>query len=406
LRSTFVSESARAKALQSRITVLTAQLAKIRKEAGNVDQAEDSIAELQRTKKLQEKNYEYFAENLEQSHFDQVLGAGRAYNVSVIQAASPSSLVTDVPRLMAIIGFGSFALAVALALIFEIYFDKSVKRPVDIADRLGLPLFISIPRLASCLPARTNGKRLPSTLTALVPGQKPGDSAVGRSTVTPPATQNVEIAPWDPRHVLRPFCEALRDRLITIFDVNNLSHKPKLIAVTSCSTGAGVSSVASSLASALSDTGDGNVLLVDMGKKHGTSHQFSRGDLACGVDDLLQSQNRGHALVHENLYLATESTNGDTMPMALPKRFKDLVPKLRASDYDCVIFDMPAVSQVSVTPRLARYMDVIVIVVESEKTDSDVVKQVYSLLAQSKTNVGVVLNKERNYLPRRFQSEF
>jgi hypothetical protein len=44
--------------------------------------------------------------------------------------------------------------------------------------------------------------------------------------------------------------------------------------------------------------------------------------------------------------------------------------------------------------------------VESEKTDSDVVKQVYSLLAQSKTNVGVVLNKERNYLPRRFQPEF
>jgi len=219
------------------------------------------------------------------------------------------------------------------------------------------------------------------------------------------APGTTDIAPWDPRHVLRPFCETLRDRLIAFFDINNLTHKPKLVAVTSCSPGAGVSTVATGLAASLSETGEGNVLLVNMGEKDGAVHQFYKGDLACGLDEFLEKSNRENALVQDKLYVVSENPNSNGLPVPLPRRFKNLVPKLRASDYDYIIFDMPAVTQVSITPRLARFMDFVVMVVESENTNRDVVKQACSVLSESKTNVGVVLNKGRNYLPKFLSQE-
>jgi len=203
---------------------------------------------------------------------------------------------------------------------------------------------------------------------------------------------------------MRPFYEALRDRLITFFEVKNLTHKPKLVALTSCLEGAGVTTIAAGLAASLSETGDGNVLLVEMNQQ-GAAHQFYQGDLACGLDDALEADKRGGALVQDNLYVATEATGNDRLPQALPKRFKHLVPRLKASDYDYIIFDMPPISQISMTPRLARFMDMVLMVVESEKTDRQVVKRASSMLAESGANVGVVLNKGRTYVPRRLLQE-
>ena len=81
------------------------------------------------------------------------------------------------------------------------------------------------------------------------------------------------------------------------------------------------------------------------------------------------------------------------------------MPKLKASDYDYIIFDMPPVSQISPTAKLAQFMDMVFMVVEAEKTDRDVVKRATDLLAESKHHVGIVLNKSHNYVPRRLSQE-
>jgi len=95
------------------------------------------------------------------------------------------------------------------------------------------------------------------------------------------------------------------------------------------------------------------------------------------------------------------SSNSDKLSRNLPQRFSKLVPKLKASDFDYIIFDMPPVSQISVTPRLAGLMDMVLLVIEAEKTDRDVVEKATNLLAQSKAHVGAVLNKTHNYIPKR-----
>src|SRR5439155_23841510 len=152
-------------------------------------------------------------------------------------------------------------------------------------------------------------------------------------------------------------------------------------------------------------TGDGNVLLVDMNLQQGAAHHFYRGALECGLDDALENGKRHTALVQDNLYVVSESTNGDRLPRVLPKRFKHLVPKLKASDYDYIIFDMPPISQISATSRLAGFMDMVFVVVESEKTDRDVMSRATALLLESKANLGIILNKSRAYVPKLLQQE-
>ena len=90
----------------------------------------------------------------------------------------------------------------------------------------------------------------------------------------------------------------------------------------------------------------------------------------------------------------------------VPLQFSRFVPKLKASDYDYIIFDMPPVGQTSVTAKVARYMDMVLMVVESEKTDRDVAKRAGLLLAESNATVATVLNKQKTYVPRWLQQEF
>jgi Mrp family chromosome partitioning ATPase len=212
------------------------------------------------------------------------------------------------------------------------------------------------------------------------------------------------VASWEERHELRPFFETLRDRLMTYFEMINLTHKPKLVAVTSCCEGAGVTTTAAGLASALSEIGDGNVLLVNMSARDGEAHHFYKGKLANRIEDVLAGQKRDHAQVQDHLYVVKEMGPADSLPRVLPKRFSHLVPLMKASDYDYIIFDMPPVNEISITPRLARFMDMVLLVIESEKTSREAGMRAASLLAESKTNVGLVLNKNRSYLPKRLQN--
>jgi polysaccharide biosynthesis transport protein len=204
---------------------------------------------------------------------------------------------------------------------------------------------------------------------------------------------------------LTPFYEALRDRLILSFEHRNLVHKPKLVAITSCGEGSGVSTVASGLAASLSETGDGNVLLVDMNNADGVAHYFRKGKLECGLADALRRDRRESAMVQDNLYVVAEKPTDGELPRVIHKRFSSLLPQLRASDYDYIIFDMPPLSQISPTTRIVPFMDMAFLVVESEKTGQETVKRAIALLSQAQAHFGIVLNKTRSYLPRRFQTE-
>jgi uncharacterized protein involved in exopolysaccharide biosynthesis/Mrp family chromosome partitioning ATPase len=387
--------AAQISALEARIKVLNSQLSQIQSDAAKMDESREIISELKQREQREEAELEYFQRNLEQARIDTMIGAGKAPNIGVIQSPSPpvKQWPKKLKKMAAILAVGGIATGLALAFLIEMFLDRSLKRPVEIEAKLGLPLFISIPDFTKngCPRAKIEGKK-----TLLL-----------TETAGKDASENAALAPWNRQHPLRRFCEGLRDRLIVHFEVKNVTHKPKLVAVTSCAKGAGVSSVAAGLAASLSETGDGNVLLVDMNVEGGAAQQFYKGKLGCGVDAALEVEARKGAQIQENLYVATQPMSaGENLPSVLPKHLMGLIPKLRASDYDYIIFDMPAVTQTSMTPRLARLMDMVLLVIESEKTNQEVAKKVISLLGESKANVTTVLNKTHSYVPAKLHQEF
>jgi Mrp family chromosome partitioning ATPase len=398
------AETIQVGALKAKLDFLNSQLVQARVDEAKVEDMETTIVELQRKKDLLEAQYRYFSSSLEQARFDEALGAGKLSNISVAQAPSPPYRdLNALNKLLAMVAAGGLLGGIALAFLIELYLDQTLKRPVEVETRLRLPLFLSIPDTAR------NGFEIPGTgSNGHLRLKAPGSQTAAGETGDAAKAEKMEVALWDPGHNLHPFFEALRDRLVTYFDVNNLTRNPKLVAVMSCAKGAGVTTIAAGLAATLSETGEGNVLLVDMTRGQGAAHPFYKGKPACSLTDLLEDQKdqkKDSAQVQENLYLVSEGINGSKVPSILPRQFAYLVPKLRASDYDYIIFDMPPVSQISVTSKLGRLMDVNLMVVESEKTDRELVKQASAMVAGEKANVGLVLNKKRTYVPQWLHQE-
>ena len=383
-------------ALPLRVKILQQQLMRLQSDAARLDEAEARINDLLRKKQVQESSYKYFANSLEEARINEALGPGHVSNINRIQQPSPpyKDFAAFYKKVCLLI-FGGLGAGLAWAFLIEFFLDHSVKRAGEVEGKLHLPCFLSIPDLGQ----NKRAVKAAAARRQLAAAQPNGDSPAAAGLV--PATHDLEANAWHINHALDTHYDALRDRLVLYFESINLTRKPKLVAITSTNRGAGVSTIAAGLAASLSETGDGRVLLVDMNREHGAAQQFFNGQPSCKLDDALLSDKRDHAMVKDNLYVVSESSHSDQLTRVLPKRFATLVPQLKASDYDYIIFDMPPVTQTSITTRLAGFMDTVMLVIESEKTDREVVQQANALLSKSKANVSAILNKTRQYVPSR-----
>jgi Mrp family chromosome partitioning ATPase len=102
----------------------------------------------------------------------------------------------------------------------------------------------------------------------------------------------------------------------------------------------------------------------------------------------------------DNLYLATASPVADERNKPMLKRFYNLIPLMKGSDFDYIVFDLPPFTPTSPSLGLAGFMDRTVLVVEADKDRQDTLKRVYSELTERRSNVSLVLNKAESYLPR------
>lgn len=386
------SQTLQPASLQAKIPVLKEEIAQMQGEAFKVDEAEAKITDLQRKKEMLEENYQNFAASLERSRIDETLGPGRVSNISAVETPTPpfKDYKKQIKAMCLIIGGGIFA-GLAWAFFIEFYLDTSVRRSKEIESQLKLPLLISIPDIS-----RNGHKRLIQAAERRQLQFQNGDGSDNEI--------NSGILSWETSSCLNPFYDALRDRLVNYFEAADAAFRPKLVSVTGTEKGCGVSAIAAGIATSLAETGE-RVLLVDMKLEHGVAQQFFLGRPCCGLDEALAVETRDYALVQENLYVVTAGSPDERFQRILPRLFVSLLPRIKASDYNYVIFDMPPVSQTSITSRLASFMDMVLLVIQSEKTGRDTALQAVDLLAASKTKVGVVLNKTRKYIPDRIHRE-
>ena len=391
------TQIAEIKRLTARVNGLGGILSNLQFEASRVVEREPRIAELERTRNEWQKRYDAVVARLAQTTKTEATADGNVINMSVVQNPTPPGL--DTKKMFKLVGgvlAGCIGLGLGLAFLIDLVLDRSIKVSADVERHLRMPVFLAIPHTS-----RIERLRLPGiTSREPVSPQSLGTDAAGRKT-------SLALAPWDPEHHLKAYAEGLRERVRTYFEINDMNmKKPKLVALTGCGKGTGVSTLASGLAAELSKTGDGNVLLVDMNGEQGTAHSFYMGKPGCGITQVLEPDGRAEAQVQEKLFVASlDHGTSAELAMVLPKRFSYLVPKLKASDYDYIIFDMPPVSPTSPTPRLASHMDLSLLILESERTGQRAATKAKELMRESRANVAAVLNKCRQHVPEALSQE-
>jgi len=416
-------QSVRIRALQARAATLRGQLAELREEGERIDEVEIEINELERRKELEETNYKNLVISRESTRLEEDLRASRTNNISVIQ--SPSLGKVDNMKKIQIaggMGAGLAAIGLAWAFVVDLLLDRSIKRPTEIQRNLRIPLFMSLPDLSDKRYRKRNRRSNRTEVSAIGKSKileaskspdkfQPKSATLQAAAISQPeiygavpAEESKEISPWDEKYPLSEHFEALRDRVITYFESKNLVHKPKLIGMTGLGERSGVSTIASGLAGSLSKVGEGNVLLVDMTLGSDIAQQFYKGKSVVDLDEVLDGrEEESHA--DGNLYVVAEGTGGTKLPRIMPQRFNKIMPKLRASDFDYIVFDLPPVSTISSTPRLATFMDVVLLVMESEETNRDVANQALDMLSESKAHLGGILNKAKSHVPRKLEQD-
>jgi len=372
---------------QAKIETLKARLSDIQRRTKQLSELAPQIEDLERKKEMDEANYKYFAASLEKARIDEALDPSKMPNISAVQRPSPPGLETKKrdKLALALVG-GGVAFGIVLALLRGLVLNQTVGRPLQLETQLHIPLMLSIPYRNGHFGLPRNGS--PANPGALTTGRR-----------------RAKLAPWDADHFIRPYCDAIRDRLGLYFELNHLTHKPKLVGVTSVSEEGGTSTLAAGLAASLSETNDGKVLLVDVNLGPEEVHPFFKGKPAYPLNKALKPSD-SIASAADNLYLATVGSPSTGGPAQLGlKKFFDMMPNMKASDFDYIIFDMPPLDQTSPTWGMAAFMDKLLLVVEAEKNNREGIKRSYGKLIAERNNVAVLVNKSRSYVPKWLDSE-
>ncbi len=381
-------QSAKAKiaGTQAKVEALKARLQDIEQRTKQLSQLGPQIEDLERKREMDETNYKYFAASLEKARIDEALDPSKMPNISAVQRPSPPSLVTKIRDKIALaLAGGGITLGIAIALLRGLVLNQTIGRPLQLETQLHIPLMLSIPYANGHFSLPRNGSQNTGALTK--------------------QRRNAKLAPWEAGHFIRPYCDAIRDRLGLYFELNHLTHKPKLVGVTSVSDQGGTSTLAAGLAASLSETNDGKVLLVDVNLGPEEVHPFFKGKPAYPLTKALKPSD-SIASAADNLYLATVGSPNSGGPAQLGlKKFFDMMPNMKASDFDYIIFDMPPLDQTSPTWGMAAFMDKLLLVVEAEKNNREVIKRSYGKLTTERKNVAVVVNKARSYVPKWLDSE-
>lgn len=388
------------KLLKRSVEGISNQLAMVKTQAFRLDDFDRQITELERQRAVEQKSIDGIQGLLDQARQADSKTPGRVLGMYLTQSPTPAG--PDMKKLIKLVGMafgGSVGLGIGIAFLIDMVLDRTIRRRQDVTRHLRLPVFLTIPD--------TNWRNrihFPWLLTNGHAKVSPHDEMREEPQKAPPT---MAVAEWNPTNHLLSHVEGLRERLITHFEVHNVNHKPKLVGVTSCDHGAGVTTLASGLAAALSKTGDGTALLVDMNTADGRTHSFYRGKPGCGPTEMPDESEEAEAALNPNLSLTSvqDQRKHDRLARLLPPSFNHLVPKLKATEYDYIVFDMPRVSPRSVTPRLSGQMDIVLMVIESERTGQQRASRSMALMREARATVVAVLNKCRDYVPARLAND-
>lgn len=389
------TERAQLAAITAKIEVLKVHM----EEIGNLFKEQYAIGAkidvLERRKQMEDAEYRSLEERLKDAKLRETLDPSRMPNITLVQTPTEPIKTYDekIQKIAMGLAAGGFVIGVGLAFVIELLFDRRVKRPTEIQTRLQLPLLLSIPFTR------------PKDRGGLMFSNESSSQRIGQGGMTlsmPKDSETSQSEVGRSNHFIHRYAETIRDRIIFNFEINNLTHKPKLVAVTGLSEGAGASTVAAGLAKSFSNISGVKVLLVDLSSVHpedspifGEVHRHS-------LNGALQlAGNSKFRETAEKLYYASATARRDDSGLTTfsPMHLYELMPQLQASDFDYIIFDMPPIDQISRTLTMAGMMDKVLLILDAENTSRDALLWGYSELVKGKADVSCIFNKSRSPVP-------
>jgi Mrp family chromosome partitioning ATPase len=370
--------------LQARLTELNRQREEVFQRYKTIEGSENTIVDLERRKRSLEDKLRQYESNLEKARLDQAIDSSKNTNITLVQAPTPAGRnMIKLYQLMAGALFGMLAAGIGLGFVIEMFLDGSLKRPKDVEGKARIPLFVTIPEFGA------NGRpRL-----KLSRKERRDPSLIDSTGLV----RKGEIAPWEPSDPMFEYYESLRDRVVMSYEGD--PRKPKLVAVTSCNRGAGTTRISTGLAAALSRDVERDVLYIGLEKNKVSVTAFCKGRPQAEVAAEAEGYHtNGETHVTPELY-SLARTGHNPGGTSIVQSFSDMIPKLRMSNYDYVIFDLPPISETSGSLRLAGQMERTLLVIESEQTKGAKVNRVRDLLEGTSTNLFAVLNKTKSYGP-------
>ena len=285
--------------------------------------------------------------------------------------------------------FLGVACGIGLALVIEIFIDRSVRRPEEFEARLHIPLMLSIPYLKA--------------------SEHESIQNLEANKLSKPATKSErsESAPWDLDHFIRPFSNAIRDRLSCCFRMNQITSKPELIALAGFANGSGTSTIARGLSASFVDN-DNKVLYVNLNADDFSLETIieSNSDKLNG-NQLILDNNLKLKEYQKNLFIASIASKSvaERNYQMTPKKLNDLIKQLKSENFDYIIFDMPLFGPTSSTLAMSSFMDKLIMIVEAGKTSRATVRQNYKELSSGKAEIFTILNKTNENLPSWLQDK-
>lgn len=388
-------ERALAAALEAKVTAISEQAKTVEHEVAGLSALGFRLEGLERQRQMAEEKFRYYQSSLEKARIDETLDPTKIPNISIVQNPSAPVRSFDDKTRKLILGVAGSGMGVGLALAFLLEFvvDRRVSRPLDIQARLQLPLLMSIPFIR----AKHGAQRLAAHAMAI------GMLDDSEEPTFPPAlARGQKRKPErEPEHFITPYAAAIRDRIMFNFEINHVTHKPKLVAVTGLSQGAGTSTLATGVARAFAEDGERKVLLVDFNPPAtGTVVAQHPGDSLRRA--LEASKDEHFRTSKQNLYYAMAPTRGDGngSQFLAPALLHQMIPLLESSGFDYILFDMPAVGATSPTLAMAGFMDKILLVLDADNTNRDSLRWGYAELQRGRADVSCIFNKARAHAPR------
>jgi capsular exopolysaccharide synthesis family protein len=287
------------------------------------------------------------------------------------------------------LGLG-FIVALGLATVATIVcdaFDNTVKSSADVESQLQLPMLGTVPNFA--LARRSAARRAAIGGDAAPAPALPATGSTGSASL--PSARAV-IVIQEPTSVISEAFRSLRTAVL----FSTPAAPPKVILLTSATSGEGKSVTSLNLAATLAESGS-RVLLIDADLRRPTCHRSLGASNARGLSSFLSGQ---AALADVVLHLERPRLDflpaGPTPPnpaeLVGSARMREALAGMR-EEYEFVIIDSPPVVPVTDGVVLSREADAVVLVVKGHDTPLELVRRARDQLGVANAHmIGAVIN--------------